>query len=204
MALFQKRRNGETFTHEDSALSQRIREFRQQQGVGGPGGGAGGQQGGFGAGGFGGGGSFAPGAQSQVSFTPGTQSNPNRRHFGAGNNFQFGGAYIVFVLRHGKPSPVRVRTGVTDMDYSEVVSGITDKDTVLMLPSASLINSQAQMRERFQRMSGNALPGMRSQQQGQGGQGGQGGQQGGNRQQLPQPAVPAPAPAPQRPSGGAQ
>ena len=85
----------------------------------------------------------------------------NRRSFGSGNNFQFGGSYIVFVLRDGAPAPVRVRTGVTDMDYSEVVSGLTDQDTVLLLPSASLVQSQQDMRERFQRMTGGGVPGMR-------------------------------------------
>jgi len=87
-----------------------------------------------------------------------------RRRFGANNNFQFGGSYIVFVLKDGRPTPVRIRTGVTDMDYSEVVSGLTEQDTVLLLPSASLVNAQAQMRERMNRMSGGgALPGMRTQ-----------------------------------------
>jgi len=86
-----------------------------------------------------------------------------RRSFGSGNDFQFGGNYIVFVLREGVPTPVRVRTGVTDLDYSEVVSGLTEQDTVLMLPSASLISSQQEMRDRFQRMAGGGVPGMRQQ-----------------------------------------
>jgi hypothetical protein len=85
-----------------------------------------------------------------------------RRSFGAGNNFQFGGSYIVFALRNGQPTPVRIRTGVTDMDYSEVASGLTDKDTVLLLPSASLIQSQQDMRDRFSRMGG-GVPGMKQQ-----------------------------------------
>ena len=92
------------------------------------------------------------------------QGNNQRRRFGANTNFQFGGSYIVFVLKDGRPTPVRIRTGVTDMDYSEVVSGLTEQDTVLLLPSASLVNAQAQMRERMNRMSGGgALPGMRTQ-----------------------------------------
>ena len=86
-----------------------------------------------------------------------------RRRFGAGNNFQFGGSYIVFVLRGGKPAPVRIRTGVTDMDYSEVQSGLTDKDTVVLLPSASLIQSQQDMKDRFSRMGGGGVPGMKQQ-----------------------------------------
>jgi hypothetical protein len=70
----------------------------------------------------------------------------------------------VFVLREGQPTPVRVRTGLTDLDYSEVVSGLSERDTVLLLPSASLVQSQQEMRERFNRITGGGgLPGMRQQ-----------------------------------------
>jgi hypothetical protein len=87
-----------------------------------------------------------------------------RSRTGAASSFQFGGSFIVFVLRDGRPTPVRVRTGVTDLDYSEVVSGLTEADTVLLLPSASLLQSQAEWRERFQRFAGRGVPGMRQQQ----------------------------------------
>ena len=96
-------------------------------------------------------------------------ANSQRRRFGSGSSFQFGGSYIVFVLDSGRPTPRRIRTGYTDMDYSEVVSGLTERDTVVILPSASLINQQTQMRNRMSQMGG-AMPGMR-----QGGAGGPGG-----------------------------
>jgi len=99
------------------------------------------------------------------SSTGSGSGNSQRRRFGAGNTFQFGGSYIVFVLRNGKPTPVRIQTGLTDMDYSEVSGGLTEQDTVLLLPSASLVQSQTEMRDRFQRMSGGgAVPGMKQQQ----------------------------------------
>jgi HlyD family secretion protein len=83
-----------------------------------------------------------------------------------------GGRYIVFVLRNGAPAPVQIRTGLTDLDYSEVTTGLTEKDTVLVLPSASLVNSQRQFQQRVQSMTGGGIPGMRQQtQQGQGGGG---------------------------------
>jgi hypothetical protein len=73
----------------------------------------------------------------------------------------FGGNYIVFAIRDGALVPVPVRTGLTDLDYSEVISGLTEADTVLILPSASLLASQEQMQERIQRMTGGgAIPGM--------------------------------------------
>ena len=78
------------------------------------------------------------------------------------NDFQFGGDYIVFVKRNGQPTPVRVRTGLTDMDYSEIVSGLQATDSVLVLPSQSLVQSQAEFKQRVNNMTGGgAVPGMR-------------------------------------------
>jgi hypothetical protein len=70
----------------------------------------------------------------------------------------FGGNYIVFVIRDGKMTAVPVRTGLTDLDYSEVISGLTVADTVLLLPSASLLRSQAAFTERIERMTGGNNP----------------------------------------------
>ena len=73
-------------------------------------------------------------------------------------------SYIVFTLRKGKPTPVQVRTGLTDLDYIEVVSGLTEQDTVLVLPSASLLTSQRDMQQRMRTMTGGGLPGVQQQQ----------------------------------------
>ena len=81
-----------------------------------------------------------------------------------------GGRYIVFVLRDGQPTALPVRTGLTDLDYSEVVDGLTASDSVLVLPSASLVQSQQEFQERVNRMTGGGgVPGMRSQPSGGGG-----------------------------------
>jgi HlyD family secretion protein len=101
-------------------------------------------------------------ARFRAMMNGGGANGQPRRRFGAGNNFQFGGSYVVFVLRNGQPAPVRIRTGVTDMDYSEVASGLTERDTVLLLPSASLLQSQQDMKDRFSRMGG-GVPGMKQQ-----------------------------------------
>jgi HlyD family secretion protein len=83
----------------------------------------------------------------------------------SGNDALFGGRYIVFVKRPGGPTPVWVRTGLTDLDYSEVVSGLSASDSVLVLPSASLVQSQQEMQDRANRVTGGgAVPGMRQQQ----------------------------------------
>jgi HlyD family secretion protein len=73
-------------------------------------------------------------------------------------------SYIVFTLKNGKPVPVQIRTGLTDLDYIEVVSGLTEKDTVLVLPSASLLNAQRDMQQRMRNVTGGGLPGVQQQQ----------------------------------------
>jgi hypothetical protein len=102
-----------------------------------------------------------------------------------GSDFQFGGNYIVFVPRNGEPTPVYVRTGLTDLDYSEVVSGLSTGDSVLVLPSASLVQQQTDAKNRINQMTGGGgLPGMSS-------------------QSTARPSTPAPAAAPApRPPGG--
>jgi HlyD family secretion protein len=82
---------------------------------------------------------------------------------GGSSDYLFGGDYIVFTLRNGQPEPVPVRTGLTDLDYSEVLAGLTEQDTVLVLPSASLIRAQQQEQQRQEFMRGNALPGVQRQ-----------------------------------------
>ncbi|HET8648393.1 MAG TPA: efflux RND transporter periplasmic adaptor subunit [Gemmatimonadales bacterium] len=80
-----------------------------------------------------------------------------------GTGYEFGGDYIVFVLRNGQPTPVKVRTGLTDLEYAEVVAGLQPSDSVLLLPSASLVQSQQEFKERVNRFTGGgAVPGMKS------------------------------------------
>ncbi|HYK82818.1 MAG TPA: efflux RND transporter periplasmic adaptor subunit [Gemmatimonadales bacterium] len=74
------------------------------------------------------------------------------------------GSYIVFALRGGRIVAVPIRAGLTDQDHIEVRSGLTADDTVLVLPSASLVQAQQQFRQRFQNVTGGGLPGLRQQQ----------------------------------------
>jgi hypothetical protein len=96
----------------------------------------------------------------------------------------FGGSFIVFTLRHGEPAPLEIETGLTDFDNVEVTRGLAEGDTVLVLPSASLVAAQQQFRDRVQRMQGGGgLPGMQQQQPQQRPQGG-GSAGGGQRPQA--------------------
>ena len=83
---------------------------------------------------------------------------------GAAAEGLYGGRYIVFVKRASGPEAVWIRTGLTDLDYSEVRDGLSASDSVLILPSASLVQSQQEAQERINRMTGGGgLPGMRQQ-----------------------------------------
>jgi len=76
---------------------------------------------------------------------------------GGKTDYSFGGRYIVFTMKAGKPRPVYIQTGLTDLDFSEVKMGLVEGDSVLLLPSASLVQQQAQMQARMSQNSG--LPG---------------------------------------------
>jgi HlyD family secretion protein len=74
------------------------------------------------------------------------------------------GRYIVFAKRNGTATPVWIRTGLTDLDYSEVLQGLQPGDSVYVLPSASLVQSQQDMRQRMNQVTGGgAVPGMQQQ-----------------------------------------
>jgi len=112
----------------------------------------------------------APTAEDRALMQKVRAANPQmgggRRGGGAqsGPDTRFGGQYIVFVMRGGQPTPVSIRTGLTDLDYSEVISGLQVGDSVLALPSASLINSQTEMQNRMNRITGGGgVPGMTKQ-----------------------------------------
>lgn len=102
------------------------------------------------------------GAAPATGGSDGTSRAGGRR--GRGQAQGVGSRYIVFVKRNGQVTPVWIRTGLTDLDYSEVLEGLTPSDSVLVLPSASLVQSQQDMRDRFNRVTGGgAVPGMRQQ-----------------------------------------
>ena len=136
-SIMTKRRNGEELTEEEQAFSRKMMEqFRR--GGGGPG--RGGPRAGGGRGGGPPGGGF--GAQRPRS---------------SSIESQFGGDFIVYALRDEQPVAVRVRAGVTDLDRTEIVAGLTEEDEVLILPSASLIQAQEYFQQRMRRWNQNPL-----------------------------------------------
>lgn len=72
--------------------------------------------------------------------------------------YLFGGDYWVFVMLDDTPIATNVVTGLTDLDYSEIVSGINANDQILLLPSSDLILSQDRFKQFMGQMGG--VPGI--------------------------------------------
>lgn len=96
----------------------------------------------------------------------GRRGGGNRGGGGAsstGVDSRLGGNFIVFVKRGDTIRPMRVKTGLTDLEYSEVISGLQEGDSVLVLPSASLVQSQQEFKDRINRFTGGgSVPGMKA------------------------------------------
>ena len=72
---------------------------------------------------------------------------------GSAINFQFGGNYWVLIVKNNTLEPRFVKTGITDLAYSEVINGLTKDEQVLILPSSGLVERQENMQNRLnQRM----------------------------------------------------
>jgi len=126
---------------------------------GGGGGGGGGAGGGF-AGGGGQGGAAGAGA-------------------GAAGTGRTGGAMFVFVKQGDKYSPHVVRLGVSDFDYTEILSGAQQGEQVALLGPAVLQAQRDQLQARVRAGAGGGLQQQTTPAAGAGGAGGAGGARGG-------------------------
>lgn len=71
----------------------------------------------------------------------------------AASGYQYAGRYWTFVVRNGGAVAVNVQTGITDLEYNEVLGGLHEGDTVVLLPSTGVLEAQARGREWMQRFS---------------------------------------------------
>ena len=143
---------------------------------------------------FGAGGGFQRAASGTASST-GQRGGFNRQFGGAGTQAAagagaggaagaggftggggFGGPMLVFVKKDEKYTPHVVRVGISDFDFTEIVSGLQQGDEVALLGAAVL---QAQRDELQQRLRSRAGGGLQQQQPAGGGAGGAGGAGGG-------------------------
>ena len=67
----------------------------------------------------------------------GRLGGPTSERAAAGPGATVAADYLVFVLHEGAPTIRRIKTGLTDLDYSEVLEGLTATDSVLLLPNIS-------------------------------------------------------------------
>jgi HlyD family secretion protein len=159
-ALMAKRRSGGELTEEERALMRRVMQQAGFTAGGGPGAGSGG---GRRQGGRSGGGGAGPPQGGAVLIGPGGPA------FFGGNaapaarsesilDYQFGGDYWVLVLRNDEPVPVPVRAGLTDLEYSEIVSGLNPDDRVLLLTSTSLYEQQERLQRFITERFGSTTP----------------------------------------------
>jgi HlyD family secretion protein len=139
--LFAKRRSGQELTEDERALLRRVMQ----------------QAGGFRGGGSNGGGGFPGGGGPPGGFA---SSGPEagRTSQGGVSKYQFSGEYWVVALRNNQPVPVAVRTGLTDLEYSELMSGLKPGDRVLLLPSASLYDQQERLQQFISQRFGSSTP----------------------------------------------
>ena len=125
--IMNKRRAGTTLSAEEQKIAQQVFSNAGFTGGGGGGGGPGG--GGSGRGGEGRGG---PGGGSP-------STNPD---------YRFGGDFWVVVREaDGETRIENVKAGLTDLDRVEIISGLSDSDAVLILPSAHLVETQEQLQQ---------------------------------------------------------
>jgi HlyD family secretion protein len=143
-AIMQKRQSGQELTAEERTLMRTV--FEQAGGNFGGGGGGGG--GGGPPGGFPGGGGFFPGGGQNAARAPAPRAA----------DYLFGGDYWVVALRGDQTVPVAVKTGLTDLEYSEIVSGLEPGDRVLLLPSTSLYEQQERLQEFINQRFGSTTP----------------------------------------------
>ena len=158
--LMTRRRNGETLSAAEQAQLEAMMQARQQAN-----GGAIGTGGMIGAAG-GGTTAFAGGGMGDFEFGGGG-GRQGGRSSGSVLEYQFGGDYWVVAMRDGVPVPMTVRTGVTDLRYSEIVEGLEPEDHVLLLPSSSLFEQQEMLQQFISDRFGSSTP--FSQQSGGGG-----------------------------------
>ena len=111
------------------------------------------------------GGRFRGGASS----TPGAAGAATGAGAGGGGR---GGMQIVFVKKDGKYTPRGVRVGISDFDYTEILSGVTQGEQVALLGAALL---QAQRVQQQQRIRAGTGGGLQQATPGAGGAGGGGG-----------------------------
>lgn len=97
-------------------------------------------------------------AQARAARERGAGGSAGRGRRAQEMNYEFGGEYWVVALDNGQPVPTAVKTGLTDLEYSEIVEGLEPGAEVLLLPSSSLFEQQAFLQQRIQERVARSSP----------------------------------------------
>jgi HlyD family secretion protein len=106
--------------------------------------------------------SRGPGSQPERRSRPAQPASA--RDADGAEAYRFGSRYWVFLEDAAGLQATNVETGLTDLDYSEVISGLDEGDEVLLLPSSGLVQSQQRLQQRMRQFT--SLPGMSRQDSG--------------------------------------
>ncbi len=68
---------------------------------------------------------------------------------------------FVLVLEKGKPKPTPVEIGVSNLDYTEIKSGLNEGEEVLTIAVSQMMQDREAMKERMKKWS--SVPGMQKQ-----------------------------------------
>jgi HlyD family secretion protein len=118
------------------------------------------------------------GAASSTGSSGAGQGGAGAGAGGGGGGGGRGGMQVVFVKKDGKYTPRPVRLGISDFDYTEVLSGVTQGEQVALLGAALLQAQREQQQQRIRAGTGGGLQ-QQTPAAGTGGGGGGGGRPGG-------------------------
>lgn len=74
------------------------------------------------------------------------------------SDYRFGGNFWVVMNGDGQVPVRRVRTGITDLDYVEIIEGVEESESVKILPSSHLVETQQDLQKIINRRVG--VPGI--------------------------------------------
>jgi HlyD family secretion protein len=97
----------------------------------------------------------AGGSGQRAAENPGS---PAPRKGGA-TDYRFGGSFWVVMDADGEPEVRKIRTGITDLDRVEVIEGLEESESVLVLPSTHLFEVQQDLQNWLNRRIG--VPGIK-------------------------------------------
>lgn len=86
-----------------------------------------------------------------------SEGGPSR---GGGKDYRFGGNFWVVMSADPQTAPEirRIRTGITDLDRVEIIDGLAESESVLVLPSTHLFETQQDLQDWLNRRIG--VPGI--------------------------------------------